>query len=324
MPTDPRRGLGGYVQDAAHGGFQIERARRLARDGILDWVAILLAEPAYVQRPVVLANRQMIDIWRDQLGQLGVSVGGWFVHGTDPFLDSSHTAAWRHLPFWICNAEDTYVQQPHYSNLFLEGISDGGRRDHPKLVLSTNGDPAQRAMDYRRWEQHGATLATQAYWQFGSTAALTPRVAFSHGYLPKQVNFGPSSTSWWYRIWIRGTGVRWAQSIGRDSASNIKLKQGRNVWRAKVIQGPNGGWYLTDRIIRGGKGVDSGKVLGFQAAPQVTPHVSNEGGDFGRPSPEEYANAYAAIPKVARHTAGVFTLDNALDADLIAIKKVLV
>lgn len=316
--ADPRAGIGGYVQDAVQGGMQLPRATALARAGLLHWVALLVGEPGLKQRPIVLGNKQVTDQWRSVLNPLGCKVGAWVVHGTNPALDVSNYEGWRHLDLWVCNAEREYVENPSLSEQFLGLVGT-----HPPLILSTNGNPSQKPFDYRRWEKQGAWLATQAYWQFNVVSYLTPKFAHKAAYLPEQVNIGPSSTSWWYRVWVRGKGNRWTQSAGEVTARGktyLVLNDGQTstTWHSEIRLAPDGGRYLTNRVLLSNGTTDRGRVLGFFPLARITPHISNEDGDAGRPTPADIQAKIAACPTRKLGT-GVFTLDNASDADLKAI-----
>lgn len=306
------------MQDAVAGGYQLGRAK--ANAATVRWVALLLGEPGDKQRPVVLGNRQVVDRWKQELNPLGVSVGAWVVHGTDPLRDAQHYQGLKHLDFFMCNCEREYVEDPSRSGTFLAAL--GG---HPPLVLSTNGNPSQKPMDYKRWEKQGAWLATQAYWQFNVVNYLTPRVAHQLAYLPEQVNIGPSSTSWWYRVWVRGKGNRWTQSAGEVDAAGKKyvvLNDGQtsSTWHAEIRLAGDGGRYLTSRVLLANGTRDVGRVLGFFPLARITPHLSNENGDTGRPTPEDIFVKVSACP-TRKQAVGVFTLDNMNDAELAAIKR---
>jgi hypothetical protein len=320
--TDPRHGLGGYINDANHGGFQLDRAIRLAKDPTvrLDWVAILIAEARSDQRPEVLANRNIVDTWKARLNPLGVSVGVEVVHSTDPVADAAHYQQWKHTDFFMCNAEDVYVMGPSgpgRSKTFLDAVGET-----PPLILSTNGNPAQRPMDMRRWEQRGALFATQAYWQFEVVKYLTPKVAHQFAYLPTQVNVGPSDTSWWYRIWLKGKGPpKWAQTIGTASGDTLlRLKRSPKVYNVQIKRGPDGGLYVTSRTLREeGTGRKVGTFVGLFPDKRITPHISNELGEHGRPSPADITAKISACP-TRKVSVGVFTLDNAADVELRAVR----
>jgi hypothetical protein len=317
MVNDPRAGIGGYVQDATSGGYQLGRAKAMA--SIVKWVALLLGEPSNKPRQIVLANRQVVDRWRTELAPLGVKVGIWVVHGTDPVLDAQHYQGFKHLDLAVCNCEREYVEDPSRSKRFLEAVGP-----LPPAVLSTNGNPSQKPMDYRCWEKRGAWLATQAYWQFNVVSYLTPKVAHQLAYLPAQVNVGPSDTSWWYRVWVRGKGNRWTQAagtVGVNDTTYLILQDGQtsSTWHARTKRGSDGGLYLTDRVLLANGTRDVGRVLGFSPKARITPHISNENGDTGRPSPADITAKISACPtrKVA---TGVFTLDNASDEELRAMQ----
>lgn len=316
--ADPRAGIGGYVQDGVQGGMQLPRATTLARQGLLHWVALLVGEPGVEQRPIVNANRKIVDPWRAALNPLGCQVGAWVVHGTDPDRDAQHYQPWKHLDLVVPNAERDYVEDPTRSRRFLQAAEP-----LPPIIVSTNGNPSQKPFDYRVWEKRGAWLGTQAYWQFNVVSYLTPKFAHQAAFLPQQVNIGPSSTSWWYRVWVRGKGNRWTQSAGEVQASGktyLVLNDGQTstTWHAEIKLGTDGGRYLTTRVLLGNGTTDRGRVLGFFPRERITPHISNEDGDTGRPTPADITAKIAACPTRKLGT-GVFTLDNASDADLKAI-----